>query len=115
MQDDTSFLDWNDWKFLENTTVVDFGPESSNLSVMEGSIESLNFDNFLSAVKPSRTSISQNALSYSDKLSTQPDNMTEISPANSSLPANKQATWPLNPPAKAVCNLLYNLSKTFCT
>ncbi|XP_012570633.1 uncharacterized protein [Cicer arietinum] len=100
-QDDTSFLDWNDWKFLENTTVVDFGPESSNLSVMEGSIESLNFDNFLSAVKPSRTSISQNALSYSDKLSTQPDNMTEISPANSSLPANKQATWPLNPPAKA--------------
>ncbi|XP_045830121.1 uncharacterized protein LOC123921561 isoform X2 [Trifolium pratense] len=90
-QDDTSSVDWSDWKFLGNTTVVDCGPESSNLSVMEGSIESLNFDNFLSGVKPSSTSISQNALSCSDKLSTQSENMMEMSPENSTVLANEQA------------------------
>jgi uncharacterized Zn-finger protein len=116
MQDDTSSLDWSDWKFLGNTTVVDCGPESSNLSVMEGSVEPLNFDNFLSGVKPSSTSISQNALSCSDKLSTQSENMMEMSPENSTVLANEQAKCTLKPEdAIVVCNLLYNLINTFCS
>ncbi|WJX10250.1 hypothetical protein P8452_00995 [Trifolium repens] len=96
-RDDTSSLDWSDWKFLGNTTVVDCGPESSNLSVMEGSVEPLNFDNLLSGVKPSSTSISQNALSCSDKLSTQSENMMEMSPENSTVLANEQAKCTLKP------------------
>ncbi|XP_058724512.1 uncharacterized protein LOC131595988 isoform X2 [Vicia villosa] len=96
-RDYTSSLDWSDWKFLGNTTVVDCGPESSNLSVLEGSIEPLNFDNFLSGVKPSSTSISQNALSYSDKLCTLSENMREKSPENSAVLANEQATCTLKP------------------
>ncbi|KAI5394394.1 uncharacterized protein LOC127092501 isoform X2 [Lathyrus oleraceus] len=97
IRDYTSSLDWSDWKFLGNTTVVDCGPESSNLSVMEGSVESLNFDNFLSGVKPPSTSISQNALSYSDKLSTLSENMKEMSPENSAVLANEPATCTLKP------------------
>ncbi|CAK8570335.1 unnamed protein product [Lathyrus sativus] len=97
IQDYTSSFDWSDWEFLGNTTAVDCGPESSNLSVMEVSVEPLSFDNFLSGVKPSSTSISQNALSYSDKLSTLSENMREMSPENSAVLANKQATCTLKP------------------
>lgn len=115
MQDYTSSLDWSDWKFLGNTTVVDCGPESSNLSVMEGSVEPLNFDNFFSGVKPSSTSISQNTLSYSDKPSTLSENMKKMSPENSAVLANGQATCALKPEdAIVVRSFLYNLINTVC-
>ncbi|CAI8605542.1 unnamed protein product [Vicia faba] len=97
IRDYTSSLDWSGWKFSGNTTVVDCGPESSNLSVMEGSVEPLNFDNFLRGVKPSSASISQNAVSYSDKLSTLSENMKEMSPENSAVLANDQTTCTLKP------------------
>src|ERR1044072_8480478 len=105
MQEDTSSLDWSDWTFLGNTAVVDCGPESSNLPVLVGSVESLNFDNFPSVSKSSRASISGNALSCSNQLSIQPDNMLEISLANAAVLASEQTLCPAKPEeAKMVCN-----------
>lgn len=110
MQEDASSLDWGDWTLLGNTTIADCGPESLSLSVMEGSVESLNFDNLLSAVQPSSSSISQNVLSCSDQVSIQYDNMMQISPANLVMLANEQMTHRLKPEdAKVVYNLLYNM------
>lgn len=107
MQDDASPFDWSDWTFLDDTTIVDFGPESSNLSVLVCSVEPLNFDNFPSALRSSSASISQNAMSCPDQLSIQPDNMMEISQANSAMLANEQAICPPKPEdAKVVYNLL---------
>jgi len=116
MQDGASPLDWSDWTFLDKTTVADFGTESSNLFVMEGSIESLNFDNLPSSIRPSSASSSHNAMSCSSQLSIQPDSMLEISPPNSAVLANEQAIWPLKPEdAKVVHNLLlYNRLGAFC-
>jgi len=51
MEDDASPIDWIVWTFLDNTTIVYFGRESSNLSFMDGSIESLNLDNIPSALR----------------------------------------------------------------
>ncbi|KAK7301352.1 hypothetical protein RJT34_12215 [Clitoria ternatea] len=95
VKDDSSPLDWKDWTFLGKTSTTDFDPKSSNSYALEGSVESLNFDNFLSAFKPSSASISQNALSYSDQLSIQPDNIMDISPAFSTVLANEQTICPL--------------------
>lgn len=105
--DDTSSLDWSDWRFLGNTTIVDCSPESSKFSVMEGSVEPLNFDNFHSGVKSSSTSISQNALSYSDdKLPTQSEHMMEMLPENSAV-ANEPAK-----PEDAIVDLEMDESST---
>ncbi|XP_027338527.1 uncharacterized protein LOC113852450 isoform X1 [Abrus precatorius] len=68
IQDNTISLDWRNWTLLENTTCVNYGQESSNSSVLEGSVESLNLDKVLSSLDPIGASISQNALS-SDTLS----------------------------------------------
>ncbi|KAE9587188.1 putative checkpoint protein Rad17/Rad24 [Lupinus albus] len=90
IQDDTSFLDWREWTFLGKTTYVNCGPESSNSSVLEGSVESLNFDKLNSPLYPVGASVSQTALPSSDQLSTQPENLQEIPPSNSTLQANEQ-------------------------
>nr|KYP55154.1 ATPase family AAA domain-containing protein 5 [Cajanus cajan] len=83
IQNDTSSsLDWRNWTFLENTTSMDYDPESLDLSVLEGSFESLNFDKLHSSLVPSITSISQNALS-SNRLSIHPENLEEVSPSSS--------------------------------
>ncbi|KAH1255873.1 hypothetical protein AAZV13_04G206200 [Glycine max] len=81
-QDDTSSLDWRNWTFLENTTSMNYGSESLNSSVLEASVESLNFDKLRSSLYPSGTSISQNSLS-SDRLCIHPENLEELSPSNS--------------------------------
>ncbi|XP_061363887.1 uncharacterized protein LOC133307395 [Gastrolobium bilobum] len=83
IQDDTSSIDWRNWTFLGNTTYASYGPEILNSSVLEGSVESLNFDKLLSILDPPGASISQNALSSSDRLSIHPENLQEISPSNS--------------------------------
>lgn len=103
MQEDTSSLDWSDWTFLGDTTVVE---ESLNLPVLVGSVESLNFDNFLSASKPSHASISGNAWSCSNQLSIQPDNMLEISPGNAAVLASEQTICPSK---LEEANMVYNL------
>lgn len=66
MQDDTSSVDWRNWTFMENITSMNYGQGSVNSSVLEGSVESLNFDKLHSFLNPSGISISQNALSPSN-------------------------------------------------
>ncbi|RDX85315.1 hypothetical protein CR513_33515, partial [Mucuna pruriens] len=97
VQDDASPLDWSGWTFLGKTNIEDFGPESSILSVLEGSVESLNLDNFSSVLKPSSASTSQSAMSCPSQLSIQPDSMLEISPPNSAVLANEQVICPSKP------------------
>ncbi|KAL2638228.1 hypothetical protein AAZV13_06G103200 [Glycine max] len=87
-QDDTPSLDWRNWAFLENTTTMNYGPEILNSSVLEGSVESLNFDKLRSSLDPSGVSISQNALS-SDRLCIHPENLEEVSPSDSASLAEK--------------------------
>ncbi|XP_061341920.1 uncharacterized protein LOC133288219 isoform X2 [Gastrolobium bilobum] len=111
-QADTSSFDWSGWTFLAKTTIADCGPENSNLSVMEGSVEFLNFDNFFSALKHSSALTSQNTLSCSDQLSMLPDNMLEISPENSAVLANEQTTCPRKPKYAKV-DLEVNEVRTF--
>ncbi|TKY56163.1 ATPase family AAA domain-containing protein 5 [Spatholobus suberectus] len=114
VQDDASPLDWSDWTFLGMTTIADLGPGSSNLSALEGSVESLNFDNFPSALNRSSASISQNAMSCPSQLSIQPDSMLEISPPNSAVLANEQPVCPLEPEdAKVDLDLELNEVNTF--
>ncbi|KAK2442231.1 P-loop containing nucleoside triphosphate hydrolase superfamily protein [Trifolium repens] len=52
IKDDTSSLDWRNWLFLENSTHVNSGSESSNSSVLRASVECLNFDKLLSTLDP---------------------------------------------------------------
>ncbi|XP_052732608.1 uncharacterized protein LOC108330450 isoform X3 [Vigna angularis] len=66
VKDDTSSVDWRNWMFMENITSMNYGQESVNSSVFEGSVESLNFDKLHSFLNPSGISISQNALSPSN-------------------------------------------------
>ncbi|KAK7373145.1 hypothetical protein VNO80_06543 [Phaseolus coccineus] len=82
VQDDASPIDWSDWTFLDNTTVA-YSRESSNLSFMDGSVESLNLDNIPSASSFSSASIIKNVMSCPSQLSIQPDSMLETSPPNS--------------------------------
>jgi len=81
MQDDTSSIHWRNWTFMENTTSMNYGQESVNSSVLEGSIESLSFDKVHSSLNPSGVSISQNALS-SDRLSIIPKKLEEVLPSS---------------------------------
>ncbi|XP_019438576.1 PREDICTED: uncharacterized protein LOC109344305 isoform X2 [Lupinus angustifolius] len=90
IQDDTSLLDWGEWTFLGKTTYVNCSPESSNSFVLEGSVESLNFDKLNSPSDPTGASLSQTALPSSDQPSIQPENLQEISPSNSTLQVNEQ-------------------------
>jgi hypothetical protein len=46
--------------FLENSTYVNSGSESSNSSVLRASVECLNFDKLLSTLDPVGTLSSQN-------------------------------------------------------
>ncbi|XP_014501576.1 uncharacterized protein LOC106762275 isoform X2 [Vigna radiata var. radiata] len=66
VKDDTSSVDWRNWTFMENITSMNYGQGSVNSSVLEGSVESLNFDKLHSFLNPSGISISQNALSPSN-------------------------------------------------
>ncbi|MED6136964.1 hypothetical protein PIB30_060643 [Stylosanthes scabra] len=84
-EDDTSSLDWNNWTFLGTTTVAKYSSENSNLPVLMGSVEPLNFDNLQSAVDQSHALISQNSMSCSDGQLLQ-----EISLANSVVLPNEQ-------------------------
>ncbi|RDX75060.1 ATPase family AAA domain-containing protein 5, partial [Mucuna pruriens] len=81
IHDDASSLDWRNWTFLENATSMNYGPETLNSSVLEGSVESLNFDKLHSSLDPSGASISQNGLSL-DRLCIHPEN-PEVSLSNS--------------------------------
>lgn len=115
MQDDTLSLDWRGWTFLGETTITNCGPESSNSSVLEGSVESLNFDHLLSALDATSALIYQNSLPCSDQLSIMPENLQEILPANSAVVANEQTICPQMPEdSKLVYNLLYNSINSFC-
>ncbi|XP_068481394.1 uncharacterized protein [Phaseolus vulgaris] len=78
VKDDTSSIDWRNWTFMGNTTSMNYGQESLKSSVLEGSVESLNFDKLHSSLNPSGVSISQNALS-SDRLSIIPKKLEEAS------------------------------------
>ncbi|MED6197474.1 hypothetical protein PIB30_056781 [Stylosanthes scabra] len=84
-QDDTSSLDWNNWTFLGTTTIAKYSSETSNLPVLMGSVEPLNFDNLHSAVDQSHALISQNSMSCLDGQLLQ-----EISLANSAVLPNEQ-------------------------
>ncbi|KAK7351122.1 hypothetical protein VNO77_10332 [Canavalia gladiata] len=92
IQDDTPSLDWRNWKLLENTSYVNYGPENSNSSVLEGSVESLNLIKLLNTLDPSGASISQNALS-SDRLSIHSQNLQEVS-SSKSASLSEQAICP---------------------
>jgi len=85
MQDNASPIDWGDWTFLDKTTVASFGTQGSNLSFMDGSVESLNFDNISSISKFSSASMPENVMCCPSQLSTQPDSNSklEISSPNS--------------------------------
>jgi len=83
MQDDTLSVDWRNWTFVENMISVNYGQESVNASVLEGSVESLNFDKLHSSLNRLGISISQNALS-SDRLSIIRKKPEEVSPSNPS-------------------------------
>ena len=107
MQDDTSSLDWRNWTFLENTTSMNYGSESLNSSVLEASVESLNFDKLRSSLDPSGVSISQNALS-SDRLCIHPENLEELSPSNSASLAKQTC-----PPTCEDAKLVYHFSYIF--
>lgn len=107
MQDDTPSLDWRNWAFLENTTTMNYGPEILNSSVLEGSVESLNFDKLRSSLDPSGVSISQNALS-SDRLCIHPENLEEVSPSDSASLAEKTC-----PPTCEDAKLVYHFSYIF--
>lgn len=89
MQDDTSSLDWRNWTFLRNSTHVNGGIESSNLSVYEGSVECLNFDKLLSTLHP---------LGASSYHSPCPENLQETSLSNLTLQEEqtKSAQMPKN-------------------
>ena len=115
-QDDTSSLDWNNWTFLGKTAIVNYSSESSKSSVLEGSVEPLNFDNLLSAMDLSCALISQDAMSCSDhQLSVLPDNLQEISLANSAVLTNEQTICASKPDdAKVVYDLFYNLINASC-
>ncbi|KAL2339795.1 hypothetical protein Fmac_007735 [Flemingia macrophylla] len=89
IQDDSSSLDWRNWTFLENNTSMNYDPESLDSSVLEGSVESLNFDKLQRSLVPSITPISQHALS-SDRLCIHRE---EVSPSSSASLA-EQATCP---------------------
>ncbi|XP_027903010.1 uncharacterized protein LOC114163118 isoform X3 [Vigna unguiculata] len=83
VKDDTLSVDWRNWTFVENMISVNYGQESVNASVLEGSVESLNFDKLHSSLNRLGISISQNALS-SDRLSIIRKKPEEVSPSNPS-------------------------------
>ncbi|KAJ1388107.1 P-loop containing nucleoside triphosphate hydrolase [Sesbania bispinosa] len=89
IKDDTSSLDWRNWTFLGNTTYVNYGSESSNPSVLEGSVESLNFETLLSTLDSSGASKFQNTLSSSDRLSIHPENLLETLPSSAASPVEQ--------------------------
>lgn len=88
-----SSLDWRNWTFLENAISMNCGPESFKSSVLEGSVECLNFDQLHSSLDPSDASISQNALSP-DRPCIHPEILKEGSPTNSASLA-EQKTCPV--------------------
>ncbi|XP_027190964.1 uncharacterized protein [Cicer arietinum] len=83
IKDDTSSLDWRNWTFLENTTYVSCGLESSNSSVLEGSVGCLNFDKIRGTLDPLGDSSFQNASTSLDRYSICPENLSETSRTNS--------------------------------
>lgn len=89
MQDDTSSLDWRNWTFLGNTTYVSCGLESSNSSVSKGSVGCLNFDKIRGTLDPLGDSSFQNASTSLDRYSICPENLSETSRTNSTLPEDQ--------------------------
>jgi len=107
MQDDTSSIDWRNWTFMGNTTSMNYGQESPKSSVLEGSVESLNFDKLHSSLNPSGVSISQNALS-SDRLSIIPKKLEEASSPASLV----EKTCLTCENAELVCHFFYIFSES---
>ncbi|XP_057728037.1 uncharacterized protein LOC130943949 isoform X1 [Arachis stenosperma] len=82
VQEDTLCLDWRNWTFLGKDTYVNYAPESYD-------------DKTLSALDTSGVSISHNALTLSDRLSIQPENVQATSLSeNLAVPANEQTILP---------------------
>ena len=101
-------LDWKMWTFVGEAANVNCDPECSIPSVLEGSVETINFDKLISNLNFSSASIPQNETLCSDEVSTEPQNLQEISATNSSFIA-KGGTICFQSPevAKVVCILLY--------
>ncbi|CAL5202973.1 unnamed protein product [Lathyrus oleraceus] len=102
IKDDTSSLDWRNWTFLRNSTHVNGGLESSNLSVYEGSVECLNFDKLLSTLHP---------LGASSYHSPCPENLQETSLSNLTL--QEEQTKSAQMPKNAKVDLEVDESDTF--
>ncbi|WVY89715.1 hypothetical protein V8G54_035229 [Vigna mungo] len=76
VQNNVSPIDWSDWTFLDNTTVAYLDSQNSNLSFMEDSVESLNFDNIHNASE-------EDVMDCPSQLSIESDNKLDISLPNS--------------------------------
>jgi len=107
MQDDTSSPDWGNWTFLGNSTHVNGGSESSNSSVLEGSVECLNFEKILSTLNPVADSNFQNASTSLDSFSVLPENLQETVPSNSTILEEQTISASMPKDAKVVYNLLF--------
>ncbi|GAU43260.1 hypothetical protein TSUD_134040 [Trifolium subterraneum] len=111
IKDDTTFIDWRNWSFLGNSTHVNGGSESSNSSVLGGSVECLNFDKLLSTLDPVGASSFQNSSNSLDIFSKYPENMQETSLPNSTLPEEQTISAPM--PIDANVDLEVDESGTF--
>ncbi|XP_045803964.1 uncharacterized protein LOC123897403 [Trifolium pratense] len=100
IKDDTSSLDWRNWTFLGNSTYVNSGSESSNSSILGGSVECLNFDKLLSTLDPVGASSFQNSSNSLDIFSMHPENMQETSLPNSTLLEEQTISDPMPKDAK---------------
>jgi hypothetical protein len=107
MQDDTSSLDWRNWTFLGNSTYVNGCSESSNSSVLDGSVECLNFEKILSTLNPAVASNFHNASTSLDSYSVLPENLQEAMPSNSTLSEEQTISASTPKDAKVVYNLLF--------
>ncbi|KAK7275661.1 hypothetical protein RIF29_16782 [Crotalaria pallida] len=97
IQDENLSLDWRDWTFLGEITFDNCGPQSSNSSVLEDSVESVNFDNLCRDLDPTDALISQSSLLCSDQLSIMPENLQVILSSNSAMLDNEQTICPQIP------------------
>jgi len=107
MQDDTSSLDWRNWTFLGNSTYVNGSSESSNSSVLEGSVECLNFEKILSTLNPAAASNFHSASTSFDSFSVLPENLHKTIPSNSTLSEEQTISASMPKDAKVVYNLFF--------
>ncbi|KAF8377042.1 hypothetical protein HHK36_030414 [Tetracentron sinense] len=90
LQDDLVSLDWGNWILCERTLInSSCAPENACSSVFEGSVEPLNFDNFLTISNSIGTSVLQNEVSL-DQSPSQGRYMHPMSPTASSMLADGQ-------------------------